>query len=413
MYKKIYITTLIAAIGGFVFGLNMAGISGAINRIQEYFNLDNIGLGFVVSSLTIGCLLGALFAGSLSEKYGRKRLFLFIAALFVVSSLGCALSTNLYLLMLFRFISGIAVGADSVIGPMYISEMAPVEKRGRLVSFQQFAIVTGILFAYLVDYFLLDVKDSWRYMLAVPSLFGIIFFLLTYFFLKESNIWHNKKQLCASIKKSNEFRIMFKGRNGYVVMIGVVLAALQQITGINAIINYVPIIFSKTGVGSDVALLQSCIVGLVNFFATIIALWLVDIKGRRTLLLWGAIGMIFSLGYLTLSFMFGWSNLGILLALLIYIAFFAASFSPVMWVINSEIFPEIYRAQAMSLATAISWICTFITVQFSPLILNKFGGSVLFGCFFVLSIIALFFVWKFIPETKGKTFEQIQRELKL
>lgn len=410
MNKKITFITFIAVIGGFLFGLNMAGISGAVTSIQEAFNLTDGGIGFVVSALTIGCLFGALFTGKFADRYGRKKVFVWISVLFFVSSVGCALATSQYMLMLFRLIAGVAVGADSVVGPIYISEMAPAEKRGRLVSFQQFAIVSGILLAYLIDYFLLDLTNSWKLMLAVPALFSIIFFILVTICLPESERWHKTKNKSDETNKL-KFSEMFKGRTGYIVMLGISLAALQQITGINSVINYAPIILSQTGVGGGTALLQSCLVGTVNFLATIIALWLVDTKGRKTLLLWGAVGMILSLGYLTLSFICKWGNMGVLVALLVYIAFFAASFSPVMWVINSEIFPDKVRASAMSFSTAVSWACTFLTVQFSPMILNRFGGAILFGFFGLFSIIAFFFVWKFIPETKGKTLEQIQKEL--
>ncbi len=410
MNKKITFITFIAVIGGFLFGLNMAGISGAVSSIQEAFSLTDGGIGFVVGIITIGSLLGALFTGKFADTYGRKKVFIIISLLFLLSSIGCALATNQYMLMVFRLIAGLAVGADSVVGPVYISEMAPAEKRGRLVSFQQFAIVTGILLAYLVDFFLLDLEESWRLMLAVPAIFSIIFLILTVAFLPESDRWHkpeNKKDKTSKVK----FGAMFKGRTGYVVMLGVFLAALQQLTGINAVINYAPIILSQTGVGGGTALLQSCLVGTVNFLATIIAIWLVDTKGRKTLLLWGAVGMILSLGYLTLSFILHWGNMGVLISLLVYIAFFAASFSPVMWVINSEIFPENVRAIAMSFSTAISWACTYLTVQFSPIVLNRFGGAILFGFFGLFSVIAFFFVRKFIPETKGKSLEQIQKEL--
>mgnify|MGYP001224226583 CR=1 FL=1 len=413
--KNINLVTAIAVIGGFIFGLNMAGISGGVESIKDAFSLTDNGIGLVVSSLTIGCLLGAMFTGNFADRYGRKKVFLAIALLFVISSVGCALASNQWALMAFRLMAGLAVGADSVVGPMYISEMAPAERRGKLVTYQQFLITIGILVAYVIDYFLLDLSQSWRYMLAVPAVFGVVFFILVLLLLPESERWEHN---IAAGKSANpaprvKFGGLFKGRIGHVVLIGTALAALQQITGINAVINYAPTIFQQTGVGGGTALLQSCIVGVVNVLSTIVAIRLIDTKGRKTLLIGGAIGMIVSLFYLMLSFIFSWSPVGVLVALLVYIAFFGASFSPVMWVVNNEIFPDSVRAQAVSFATAVSWVCTFIVVQFSPSILNSLGGAWLFGIFGVFSVIALFFVIFRIPETKGKTFEQIQKELGL
>jgi sugar porter (SP) family MFS transporter len=214
-------------------------------------------------------------------------------------------------------------------------------------------------------------------------------------------------------KDKVSFAEIFKGKTGKVVLLGTLLAAFQQITGINAVVNYAPIIFEKTGVGGDQALLQSMLVGLVNFLATIVALWLVDSKGRKSLLLAGAAGMTLMLGYLTYSFAFEGNNMGILVALLGYIAFFAASFAPVMWVVTSEMYPNRIRGLALSFSTACSWLITFATVQFSPYILNHFGGAILFGFFGFFSLIAFVFVYFWIPETKGKSLEQIEKELGL
>lgn len=411
MNPKIYWITFVAVMGGFIFGLNMAGISGAVNSLRDVFDLSDGGLGLVVSALTIGCLIGSLLTGGFADRYGRRRIFLAVALLFVVSSLGCALAPNSTVLVLFRLLGGIAVGADSVIGPMYISEIAPAQTRGRLVSFQQFAVVIGILIAYAADYLLLDLVQAWRWMLGVPALFGVVFFVLALTGLPESPRWTPTVRTTAKGKRS--FSEIFKGRTGRIVLLGTLLAAFQQITGINAVVNYAPIIFEQTGVGGGTALLQSCLVGVVNFLATIVALWLVDTKGRKTLLLWGAAGMILALGYLTCSFALGWPGAGVLAALLVYIAFFAASFAPVMWVVTSEIFPDRVRAQALSFSTCVSWVCTFLTVQFSPWILNALGGAVLFGIFGLFSLAAFLFVWRYIPETKGKSLEQIEQELGL
>lgn len=412
MNRNVCRITFLAVIGGFIFGLNMAGISGAVNSIRDLFDLSDGGIGLVVSALTIGCLAGALFTGALADRFGRRKVFLIVALLFIVSAAGCALSTDPLLLAGFRVLAGLAVGADSVVGPMYLSEIAPAARRGRLVSCQQFAITIGILAAYGIDFMLLPLADSWRWMLAVPAFFGVAFFVLICLFLPESPRWNPAgKQTAAGGGVGSA--ALFRGRMGYVVALGTVLAAMQQITGINAVINYAPIIFQKTGVGGSTALLQASLVGAVNLLATVVAIGLVDRVGRRTLLVWGAAGMVASLGYLTASFAFGWAEAGILIGVLAYIAFFAASFAPVMWVVISEIYPDRIRAKAMSFSTAVSWVCTFLTVQFSPWILGQLGAAVLFGTFGLLSLAALVFVLRCIPETKGRSLDGIEQELGL
>lgn len=435
-----YWITFVAINGGLLFGLNMASIAGAVNSIQDLFSLTDGSLGAVISVLIIGCLIGALSTGYFADKFGRRKVLVFASLLFFVSALGSALSGSSVALAVYRLIGGLAVGAVSVAGPIYISEVSPPEKRGTLVSFNQFAIVIGILLAYVVGYLFVGSSEGWRYMLGFPAIFSLIFFFFLMSGFPETPRWlvaNNKQEEALSVltkvggedfaktalrnieeslklernSKKVKFSDIFKGKIGRVVLLGTTLAAFQQITGINAVVNYAPIIFELTGVAGDTALLQSMLVGIVNFLATIVALYLVDTRGRKTLLLWGAVGMTISLGYITYAFAFSGSNIGVLIALLIYIAFFAASFAPVMWVVTSEMFPNRVRGMALSFSTAVSWMFTFLTVQFSPFILNQFGGAVLFGFFGVFSLLAFVFVKIWIPETKGKSLEQIEREL--
>jgi len=433
----------IAINGGLLFGLNMAGISGAVNSIQDYFALNDISLGLAVSSLTFGCLIGALFAGSLSDRYGRKRIMILASVLFIISALGCSFARTLNVFIISRIIAGLAVGAASVLSPTYITEIAPAERRGRLVSYNQFAIVIGILLAYSIDYALINVSEGWRLMLVIPAIFALVYLILLNGSFPESPRWLFKvgKKLQAkeilekiggekyadeeikSIATSfnNEYLgrnkmigDLFRGKMGYVLLLGTLLAVFQQITGINAVINYAPIIFAQTGVGSDIALLQSIIVGVVNFLFTIIALWLIDTKGRKTLLLWGSAGMTVSLTFLALTFTFDTINsIWVLVSLLAYIAFFAASLAPVMWVVTSEMYPTKHRGAAMSFSTSVSWICTLIVVQFFPWMLNNMGGMISFGIYTVFSISAFIFIKIFIPETKAKSLEQIEQDLEL
>jgi sugar porter (SP) family MFS transporter len=442
--KYLYWITFVAINGGLLFGLNMAGISGAVDMIKGEFSLTNSGLGTVAALLTFGCLIGALFTGYFTEKYGRKKVMLFTAVVYIISAFGCALSESAAVLTVLRVLSGLAVGATSVVAPMYISEIAPAHNRGRLVSFNQFAITIGIVLAYIFDYSLIGLGDnSWRYMLAVPGVFGILFLIFLIIKFPESPRWllaHGKKdeavkvlnsiggttlvnaelpqmeKMILSESKKDKMSVaeLFKGKTGKIVLTGTIIAALQQITGINAVIMFAPEIFKAAGSAKGDSMMQSMIVGMVNFLMTIVALWLVDKKGRKTLLLWGAVGMIISLAYLTLEFAKPFQNgIGVLVALLLYISFFAASFAPVMWVIISEIYPNRIKGMGMSFSTAVSWLCTFLTIYFAPVIQGSLGLSYLFGIFGVFSIVAFVFVKVWIPETKGKSLEQIEKELGL
>lgn len=442
--KYLYWTTFVAINGGLLFGLNMAGISGAVDMIKGEFSLTASGLGTVAALLTFGCLIGALFTGYFTEKFGRKKVMISSAVVYIVSALGCALAESASMLIVFRVLSGLAVGATSVVAPMYISEIAPAHNRGRLVSLNQFAITIGIVLAYIFDYLLIGLgENSWRYMLAVPGLFGVLYLVFLIAKFPESPRWllaHGRKEEAITVltsiggeklveqelpemekalraeKKKDKMSVgeLFKGKTGKIVLIGTIIAALQQITGINAVIMFAPDIFQAAGSTKGDSIMQAMIIGLVNFLMTIVALWLVDKKGRKTLLLWGAAGMIASLAYLSWEFAKPVQNgFGIMTALLLYISFFAASFAPVMWVIISEIYPNRIKGVAMSFSTAVSWLCTFLTVYFAPIIHGALGLQYLFGIFGIFSIIAFVFVKVWIPETKGKSLEQIEKELGL
>ncbi len=442
--KYLYWITFVATNGGLLFGLNMAGISGAVGMLREQFSLTDSSLGTVAALLTLGSLLGALFTGKFTEQYGRKKVMIATALIYIVSALGCALAESASVLMVFRILSGIGVGATSVVGPMYISEISPAYNRGKLVSMNQFAITIGIVLAYVIDYFLLGLNDeSWRYMLSIPGIVGLFYLVLLLSKFPESPRWLMSKGKVEEAKKvlvmvggdtlvqeelpemekmmkseRNKPKValgdIFKGKVGKIVLIGTLIAAFQQITGINAVIMFAPDIFQASGSAIEDSMMLSMIVGFVNFIMTIVALWLVDKKGRKSLLLWGASGMIVSLLYLTIEFSKAIPNgLGVLIALLVYISFFAASFAPVMWVIISEIYPTSIKGMAMSFSTAISWLCTFLTVYFAPVLKGTLGLNYLFGFFGVFSILAFIFVKIWIPETKGKSLEQIQKELKI
>ena len=394
----------VAINGGFLFGLNMAGISGAVEMIKGEFSLSDSGLGTVAALLTIGCLIGALFTGNFTEKYGRKNVMITTAVLYIISAIGCAFAGSSSILIIFRLLSGLAVGATSVVGPMYISEISPAYKRGKLVSMNQFAITFGILVAYITDYLLIGLGDnSWRYMLAVPAIFGTAYLIFLLTSLPESPRWllsKNRREEAVNVmnriggqqliddelpemekillieKGKEKIRLgeIFKGKTGKIVLIGTLVAAFQQITGINAVIMFAPEIFQSAGSAKVDSMMLSVIVGLVNFFMTIVALWLVDKKGRKTLLLWGAAGMIISLAYLCFEFAKPVQNgIGVLIALLAYISFFAASFAPVMWVIISEIYPNRIKRRSYVIFNSCKLVMCFPCSLFCSCYTGYFG----------------------------------------
>ena len=437
-YKHLYWIMFVATSGGILIGLNMAGISGAVNSIQSFFNLTYHALGIVVSSLIVGGLFGAFFSGHFIEKYGRKKVLVFSSILFAISSLGCFFSQSVILLIIFRLIGGVGIGIVSVVGPVYVSEISPPKQRGMFVSFQALAIVTGILLAYIFNYFFMDLANAWRYMLAVPFIFSILVMILISHYLPESPRWliaNNRKLEAFNILKKahgndlariemNEiensffskskkisFLYILKGKVGKLVFLGVILAISQQLVGINAVIYYAPIIFQKTGVNENIALFQTIIIGIVNFLATFIVLKFIDSKGRKTLLIWGAIGMTITLSYISYGFLFNLNNIGILIAILLYIAFFAGTFAPMLGVITSELFSNHFRGLAVSFTSTVNWIFTFLVVQVFPYFLNSFGGAIIFGFFALCSFLTLIFVKIWIPETKGKSLEEIEKEI--
>lgn len=410
--SKVILYSLVAAFGALVVGLNLGGISGAIDIIETEFSLTALAKGLVASALMIGCLIGALTGGSLSDRFGRRPLMMASAALLAVSAAGCSiLSNGAAALVAFRFIGGLGVGVLSAVIPAYITEIAPEKMRGTLVSLYQLFVVIGILAAYTANYFLAGSAGGWRYMLGFPLAFAFVDIVLL-LFLPESPVWlEQRNRTRRSDAKLSE---LFHGKIARVVFLGCMLAFFQQITGINVVINYAPGILGKVGIAGSDPMLQTVFVGAANLLFTVIALWLCDKFGRKTLLVSGCAGLVLSLGYLTYAFSIDApSNIGILVAILAYIAFFALSLSPLMFVVTSEMYPSHIRGTAMALSTGISWVCAFLVVQFYPWMESTLGANVTFGIFCALCLLAGLFIHFFIPETKGKKLEDIQKELGL
>lgn len=409
-----FIYAFIAAFGALVVGMNLGGISGAIDIIVDELSLNALAKGFVTGVLMVGCLFGALLGGRLSDKFGRKPMLIASALLLGISAIGCSmLSHSATPLVIYRLIGGLGIGVLSAVIPTYITEISPANLRGTFVSFYQLFVVIGIMAAYSANYWLADMALNWHLMLGLPLVFAVIDIILL-LFLPESPIWLKQRGKKEEKEEKVAFSELFKGRMGYVVFLGCMLAFFQQITGINVVVNYAPSILGKLGIAGSDPLLQTVYIGIANLIFTVIALWLVDKFGRKTLLISGCFACTLALGYLTYAYSIPTpSSIGVLVAILAYIGFFALSLSPLMFVVTSEIYPSHIRGTAMAVSTGISWGCAFLVVQLYPWMETTLGANVAFGIFAILCLAAGLFIKFLIPETKGKSLEEIQKELKL
>ena len=430
-----------------MFGYDTAVISGTIGFLRENFGLDAAMMGWIASSALVGCVLGCTVAGILSDRFGRKKVLLLSAILFAISALGSALAGTGSELVIYRILGGIGVGIASMLSPMYIAEVAPAGIRGRLVSYNQFAIISGMVVVYFVNYLIAGMADEawnistgWRWMFGSEAIPAILFFILL-FFVPESPRWLAEKdpqrslqvlsriggesyarkeldQIQSSLSRGTAgIKAMFKGGFRIVLMIGIGLAILQQVTGINVFMYYAPEIFKKMGTGVNTALLQTVVIGIFNMGFTVVAILSVDRFGRRPLMLTGSAGMGICLVSMGLAAYFQQSQLWTLLLILGYISFFSLSVGPVTWVILSEIFPTRIRGRAMSLATIFLWAANFLVSQTfpmlneSPVLVEKFHHGFSFWIYGLMCLILFIFVYRFIPETKGKSLEEIEAAL--
>ena len=515
---------LVAALGGLLFGYDTGVISGAIGPLEVRFELDAKWVGWTASCALVGCMFGAGLAGTISDRIGRKKVLIISAVFFLVSALGTALPRNLTEFIIFRFIGGLGVGAASLTSPMYIAEISPARIRGRMVSVNQFAIVSGFLVVYFVNYLIggygagidrravaehiaqdgtkldieavtkfiarrggeidgkevgvfldehgdsldsqavvdfmkehkvevkkLDVEvagygvaswvvqSAWRWMFGSESILAVMLLFLACF-VPESPRWLTKqkredealgilsrvdgyefaKTELAEIKEaitheSGSLAQLFQPGMKIVLAIAIVLAILQQVTGINAVLYYAPEIFKNIGYGTADALLRTVGMGVVNMSLTIVAIWAVDRLGRKPLMIIGSIGMGAALLVLGLAFFFEQRGYWVLVAVLAYIACFALSLGPVVWVVLSEIFPTRIRGRAMAIATVILWMACYTVSQTFPMmdknqwLVEKFHHGFSFWVYGGFCVVTLLFVWLFVPETKGKTLEEIEK----
>ncbi len=447
--NKVIFWSITVALGGFLFGFDTAVISGAEQAIQKVWGLNEFEHGLTVSMALFGTVLGAMFGGIPSDRLGRKMTLFWIAIFYFVSALGSALAFDWYTFLFFRFLGGLGVGASSVAAPMYISEISPAHSRGRLVALFQFNIVFGILIAYLSNYLIAynEVylsqfigEYAWRWMLGVETLPALVFVFVILWVprsprwlvtklgkteeAREILSWIDETEADEALEaivqshdsddKGRRNTAFFSTRYQRPIMLAVLFAVFNQISGINAIIYYAPRILEMTGLGKNTALLSTFGIGLVNFVFTLLGLNLIDRFGRRILMMVGSFGLIATLGLVSSAFYNeSFSALGgylVPLTLFVYIAFFAFSQGAVIWVFISEIFPNDVRAYGQALGSFTHWIMAFLIALSFPYITKQLGGGNTFLFFTFMMVLQLLFVWKVMPETKGISLEDLEQD---
>ncbi len=432
--------SMVVALGGFLFGFDTAVISGAEKSIQQFWHLSAFEHGLTISIALIGTVIGSLLGSKPSDRFGRKNTLYFVAIAYLLSSLGTALADNWSIFLIFRFLGGLGVGASSVTAPIYISEVSPADRRGRLVGLFQFNVVLGILISYLSNYLISQGGDSsWRWMLGVQAVPAFIFLCLIYF-VPESPRWLilkkgdttralqilkiinplNCETELVAIQNSNIDNegnkklkeSLFSGKYKTQVILVMLFAFFNQVSGINAIIYYAPRIFEMAGLGAHSSLLSTVGIGMINFIFTLVGINIIDKVGRRMLMLVGSVGLIVSLFLVAFTFYSGrLSGFAIPIYMMMFIAFFAFSQGAVIWVFISEIFPNQVRAKGQTLGSSTHWIMAAIIAFSFPYLAESLGGAITFSFFGCMMVLQLIFVWFFMPETKGTSLEQIEAKV--
>ena len=440
MKMYLFFVCLVAAMGGLLFGFDTSVISGAIEFMQApaVFDLSPIEKGWAVSCILIGCMFGAGFSGKPSQLYGRKKMLLVTASFFLISTLGCAFAADYTMFIVFRMIAGFSVGAASMLSPLYISEIAPAHLRGRMVALNQFAIFSGQALAFISNPLLVDVGgvDNWRWMLGVMTI-PCVLFIVCLLFVPESPRWlvtnRNEEQALKILSRINPpeqaravveeirysvghgiegtFRELFRGKMFRLLMIGIMLSVFQQVTGINVMMYYAPDVFKSTGMGNDSAIYYTMIMGLVNLIFVTISILVVDKVGRRKLMIIGPAGMGLFLFCISGAYFSGhFTGLLSLVLMMGYLAFFALSLGPIVWVLLGEIFPNRIRSRAVSISILAQWAANFLVSFTFPILKQQVGSGFTFLIYAVMCVACVVFVCRCIVETKGKTLEQIEKE---
>lgn len=436
--KYVILSAFTASLGGLLFGFDTAVISGAEKTIQQVFDLNGFWHGFTVAIALIGTLAGAIISGKPADLFGRKKSLMAIAVFYTLSAIGSALAQNWELFLFYRFIGGLGVGASSVIAPMYIAEIAPAHLRGRLGTSFQLNIVGGILLSYFSNYWIAQTieHEAWRWMLGVEAIPAVLFFVLV-FFIPDSPRWlvlkgraneagailrkvgsPNPEQELVEIEASIERKAgikrekLFSESYRIPVALAILVALFNQLSGINAIMYYAPRIFELVGYAQNSALLQSISVGATLFVFTVAGMFFVDQVGRKKLLLIGSAGMLFFLSMVAKTiFTTTDGSIWMLIYLSGFITFFAFSQGTVIWVYISEIFPNTVRAKGQALGSFTHWAAAAVISWIFPVLAGNSGGGWAFSIFSASMLLQFIVVWKFFPETKGKSLEQIQKEM--
>jgi len=438
--RYVLFLSLVVALGGFLFGFDTAVISGAERDIQELWRLSDWTHGMAVAIALYGTVIGALFGGIPASKYGRKPALIWIGVLYFVSAVGSAVAPEVISFMFFRFIGGLGVGASSVVAPMYISEIAPAKNRGLLVALFQFNLVFGILAAYFSNY-LIGLSDSpfaWRWMLGVEAVPALIYTLLVlkvpesprWLIATKDNVQEAKEILsktdpegvdeavALALEEKQAARIkigfssLFHSKYAHITGLAVLIALFNQLSGINAIIYFAPRVFEMAGISSESALFSTIGIGVVNLFATMLGLYLIDRIGRKKLMYIGSFGYIISLALIAYSFSGGQIPSHFLpVFVFMFIASHAIGQGSVIWVFIAEIFPNELRAFGQSIGSFTHWILAAIIANVFPFFANSLGPTTIFGFFGVMMIIQLIWVATRMPETKGRSLEEIQQDL--
>ncbi|WP_425287325.1 sugar porter family MFS transporter [Lutimonas vermicola] len=435
--NKILLWSIIVALAGFLFGFDTVVISGADQQLQNLWGSSDVFHGSVVMAMALwGTVIGAMFGGIPTNRIGRKNTLIWIGILYTVSALGSALVNDPYTFAFFRFIGGLGVGASTVAAPAYVSEIAPAKDRGRLVGFYQFNIVFGILIAFFSNYLLSNIgENSWRWMVGVEAIPAFVYTLLV-LTVPKSPRWlllNGKREearkvltllnpggdiekIMADIEESqkdhhssNENIFMKKYR--YPLILAFLIAFFNQLSGINAFLYYAPRIFQEAGLGESTALLSSIGIGVTNMVFTLIGISLIDKLGRKKLMLIGSVGYIISLSLVAMAFFLEWEGMSVPIFLFVFIASHAIGQGTVIWVFISEIFPDQLRASGQSFGTSTHWVLAAIIPSLVPFLFGTIGAGTVFAVFAFMMVLQLLFVLFMMPETKGRSLEELEKIL--
>ncbi len=434
--NKILVWSITAALAGFLFGFDTVVISGADKKLQELWSSSDAFHGTVVMAMALwGTVIGALFGGIPTNKFGRKRTLIWIGVFYLVSALGSSMVSDPWSFAFFRFLGGLGVGASTIAAPAYVAEIAPAKSRGRLVALYQFNIVLGILIAFLSNYLLRNVgENAWRFMIGVEAIPALVYTILVFnipksprWLISKSKFDEAKKvlkmlnpkkdieKLLVEIKNergkeaSNENVFMKKYR--FPLMLAFFIAFFNQLSGINAFLYYAPRIFEESGLGQSTALLSSIGIGFTNLIFTMLGVFLIDKLGRKTLMYIGSVGYIISLGLVAMAFFLGWEGMAVPVFLFMFIAAHAIGQGAVIWVFISEIFPNHLRASGQAFGSSTHWILAAIIPSLIPMLFTSVGVGVVFLFFAVMMVFQLLFVYFIMPETKGVPLEELSKKL--